>query len=1281
MKTIVLILITSICLFSCSQGGKTQSKLAVTVGSLASPNLENYRNGGAILYGYNNTSGERFAINLIDAQSAIDLELANGAWIFYGFLWDGAQRFTGNNYCAFSAVSLTGGDISIPINFSNQACANGEFSQNPLITTNATGVGVSFPLLEIEGCRHLTNISNEYSICDKMYGDEGLMLSYRVKLRTMSDGTFSMGGALVSECLDASTNGAYKSTALRLPQGNGILPLEIEIESFFGANCSNAQGSLISVYPNGTPADEVLNQQGSRIYGYLDSSQEYTKIFHPVSEQEACSFSVVNPNTAFSTGNGSEALPYGLCFPHQWKLIGRDASGNITSTRLGNSYELLRDIDFSNSVAGTPFNADDAPPVGCVRTGGSFTPVGDNLKIDYPTCSGGAAQNFTSSASFTGNFNGNGHVIANAFAFNDDYSDMGLFRSVDGATIKNLRLKNIEIEGNGRVGIIAGKVKMTIDDTYIQDIFILDSHIEGDEDAGSLVGHIENSASYAFFTNNIVAHNVSLRGRGDNIGGLVGVSKGTFDGERLYFHGSINIDHNGSSSAEHIGGLVGSLEGDTSFVKESTSKGAITGRVKKAGGIVGNIVAPVTPATVLNVSSEMAIVTQESSDFIYLGGIAGNVTSGGITNSFFSGSITASCFSATPSDCHIGEVAGSLSGGSLSSVFASGDFSSSFGGYATGATTLAVAQMYPATFNDITLGGNAVWTKAVGRVPRLGWLDTSPLSEVDECTKPLSLLSVSGQVTAGRGAEFDPVVICTLDQFGPDLNGFTGHVVLGDSLNLVSHGDQNFTRQIVSFDGVLDGQGYLLHGLRVAGVLKDDSALILDNNGTIKNIKMVGMNLDLSSSAETAAILAVNNNASIEDVEADSLFIGSASGTGVDDIGLIASINGGTIKEIRLSGNIRLQTGGESVGGIVGENNGFISKVESNASIELGGTSAVYDHIGGVVGHSTSGSTISESAWYGFLQAHADNMGLSQYIGGIVGLAEGTALANLMVGEYSMIRSGNSDYVGGIAGSIKSSSVLERSYSAAEVTLGYCTSAPGTFINKTDCVGNSGSWNLPSTPANFGAIVGEQAGSGISADTFYLADAYQIIDSPRQIASSSLRSDNLGNITASGDHCLITTTNTFSATVDESSQFLFIDGHTNYYDIVTEVTASQSFAIDLNEATIFPSGECANLDGAMATLVDPSGVNNYGTRKYAPEMLVQTTYCPSAPASQTDPSFQCSAGEWDMVEDSPDPSSNGFERLLEFYIGTLIPGYQSTLPPPVWTLEPGGNDFPRLAFD
>jgi len=53
MKRPWLIILILVSLFSCSQGGKTESKLSFTIGNLASPSLSNYSTGGAMLYGQN----------------------------------------------------------------------------------------------------------------------------------------------------------------------------------------------------------------------------------------------------------------------------------------------------------------------------------------------------------------------------------------------------------------------------------------------------------------------------------------------------------------------------------------------------------------------------------------------------------------------------------------------------------------------------------------------------------------------------------------------------------------------------------------------------------------------------------------------------------------------------------------------------------------------------------------------------------------------------------------------------------------------------------------------------------------------------------------------------------------------------------------------------------------------------------------------------------------------------------------------------------------------------
>ena len=143
---------------------------------------------------------------------------------------------------------------------------------------------------------------------------------------------------------------------------------------------------------------------------------------------------------------------------------------------------------------------------------------------------------------FVGTFDGDGHVIANLEYVGTSMptTDTGLFSYTgEGAVIKNLTLKNADIDADYRAGLIAGYSEGTL----FENISIVDSHLslsaannvlslitDGGIRGGAIVGEANNSILYncesintMVNTNNTSAVS-ALSGKGLYVGGRVGTT-------------------------------------------------------------------------------------------------------------------------------------------------------------------------------------------------------------------------------------------------------------------------------------------------------------------------------------------------------------------------------------------------------------------------------------------------------------------------------------------------------------------------------------------------------------------------------------------------------------------------------------------------------------------------------------------------------------------------------------------------------------------------------------
>ena len=110
---------------------------------------------------------------------------------------------------------------------------------------------------------------------------------------------------------------------------------------------------------------------------------------------------------------------------------------------------------------------------------------------------------------FCGIFNGNGHTIKN-LAIRSDKSDIGMFGSTLNAKITNLKIKDINIEGNNNVGgLIGNAAKTNVSNCEI------DGLIKGVAGIGGFIGTGEfNTLDTVFFSGEIADI------MGDSKGGL-----------------------------------------------------------------------------------------------------------------------------------------------------------------------------------------------------------------------------------------------------------------------------------------------------------------------------------------------------------------------------------------------------------------------------------------------------------------------------------------------------------------------------------------------------------------------------------------------------------------------------------------------------------------------------------------------------------------------------------------------------------------------------------------
>ena len=161
---------------------------------------------------------------------------------------------------------------------------------------------------------------------------------------------------------------------------------------------------------------------------------------------------------------------------------------------------------------------------------------------------------------FTGMFDGQGHTISHVTVNAPEGENAGFFNVIKGATIRDLKLVDVEITGKTNVGGLAGSTQVQLDSNDLS------------KNVANLIGGCSVSGTVTGTK---------------NVGGLVGLNEGKTDPQTLFSIASA-VDKCAASvtvnGKEMTGGLVGKNGGT---ITKSSSGGTVKGDTT-TGGLVGD---------------------------------------------------------------------------------------------------------------------------------------------------------------------------------------------------------------------------------------------------------------------------------------------------------------------------------------------------------------------------------------------------------------------------------------------------------------------------------------------------------------------------------------------------------------------------------------------------------------------------------------------------------------------------------------------------------------------
>ena len=226
---------------------------------------------------------------------------------------------------------------------------------------------------------------------------------------------------------------------------------------------------------------------------------------------------------------------------------------------------------------------------------------------------------------FSGIFDGLGHTITGLTIKRANSDSIGLFGSISNATVKNIRLKNINIDGRYNVGGLVGVASLsTIASTHTA------GKVSGDSNVGGLTGTLINTT----VIDSDSSADVYGRGNIGAIGGLVG---------NLYMGNITNSHATGKiQGLTSVGGLIGTANG--SVVKDSYSLSEVIG-INNSSGIgakSGGLIGMMSGSTVASSFAK----TNVHGDNDIAGGLVGfSSSNSNILNSYAEGSVVSNNFS------------------------------------------------------------------------------------------------------------------------------------------------------------------------------------------------------------------------------------------------------------------------------------------------------------------------------------------------------------------------------------------------------------------------------------------------------------------------------------------------------------------------------------------------------------------------------------------------------------------------------------------------------------
>ncbi|HBF33256.1 TPA: hypothetical protein DDW35_01705 [Candidatus Sumerlaeota bacterium] len=576
------------------------------------------------------------------------------------------------------------------------------------------------------------------------------------------------------------------------------------------------------------------------------------------------------------------------------------------------------------------------------------------------------------------------------------------------------------------------------------------TRVSGTDYVGGFAGYNTGSMGVGTYGGNSFSGAVSGV---DYVGGFAGYNTAAITGNASVYNRFSGV----VSGGRYVGGLAGYNSGG-SYSYSTVSGAAISGSDDYVGGVVGGN----HGATTFNYCSVSAPVLGDS---YYVGGILGyNDLNGSCTFSYCSTSgAVAGGYSG------VGGLLGySVTGCTVTECSTSGDVTSAYGGYVGGLVGIIDTSTGTASFgNSIASGDVSGLGGYVGGLVGAAW-DIGTMNLCDAYGDVTGLTCVGGLV-------------------GYDLNGgtYTEVYYSGDAVTATGGVDEGlYVGGLVGkiYNGSMTDCG--VSAVAVSGY--DDVGGLIGYNWACGVTEFSVNVTKISGHQNIGGVVGYNYEASLQGTldTASSVYYTSADihgevfGTG-NYVGGVAGYNDGasTVKYCMV-GSIDekytpvVVTGyGNWVGGVFGANNGG-SIDQCNVTVEVFGICSGGTAVGGLIGESSNGGTITKS----YVSAQPV-YALGTCVGGLVGLNASAISDCFVVGDVSGV-----DKVGGLVGD--------------NYVTPYGTGAVSTSFSQADVVGDGSYVGGLAGHNRMGASIANCYATGAVAGSAYVGGGVGCVGTP-----------------------------------------------------------------------------------------------------------------------------------------------------------------------------------------